>query len=141
MLPSPPRSRRSRSAQPAPSRKPLRDPLRYLKSVLPGHLAAQEEELEKVAAAKEPAVVPMESSEVGPMGEEMACRAHRAARGRTGGAARGTPGRAGSGASGGSGASKMRHEMVTFYAAGTFGPNWNKPTDKQLLAIAAAPTA
>ncbi|WP_169748270.1 hypothetical protein, partial [Xenophilus azovorans] len=35
----------------------------------------------------------------------------------------------------------VRHEMVSFYAAGAYGPNWNKPTDKELLTIAAAPTA
>jgi len=35
----------------------------------------------------------------------------------------------------------VRHEMVSFYATGAYGPNWNKPTDKQLLAIAAAPNA
>ena len=35
----------------------------------------------------------------------------------------------------------VRHEMVSFYAAGTYGANWNKPTDKELLTIAAAPNA
>lgn len=33
-----------------------------------------------------------------------------------------------------------RHEMVSCYAAGAYGPNWNKPTDKELLTVAAART-
>ena len=32
-------------------------------------------------------------------------------------------------------------ERVSFYGAGAYGPNWTKPTDKQLLAIAVAPNA
>jgi len=35
----------------------------------------------------------------------------------------------------------VRHEMVRYYAAGAYGPNWNKPTDAQLLVVAAAPGA
>jgi hypothetical protein len=31
----------------------------------------------------------------------------------------------------------VRHEMVRFYAAGAYGSGWDKPTDGQLLAIAA----
>jgi hypothetical protein len=35
----------------------------------------------------------------------------------------------------------VRHEMVSYYATGAYGPNWNKPTDAQLLVVAAAPGA
>lgn len=33
--------------------------------------------------------------------------------------------------------SMVRHEMVSFYAVMNYGPAWNQPTDKQLLEIAA----
>jgi hypothetical protein len=137
---------------------PLRDPLRYLKSVLPGHLAAQAEALEKVAATKEPEVLHVAAGErlaqwekkwlaeriellaaelaalplerqaelVQALQEDLVRRnAHPAVIQRLAGKGWIHP--------------MVRHEMVSFYAAGAYGPNWNKPTDKQLLEIAAAP--
>ena len=139
---------------------PLRDPLRYLKSVLPGHLAAQEEASEKSVAAKEPDVVRVAPSDrlaqwekkwlaeriellaaelaalpserqaelVQGLQEDLVRRnAHPAVIQRLVGKGWTHP--------------MVRHEMVHFYAAGAYGPHWNKPTDKELLTIAAAPTA
>ncbi|CAN7777068.1 replication initiation protein [Variovorax sp. LjRoot175] len=139
---------------------PLRDPLRYLKSVLPGHLAAQEEASEKAVAAKEPEVVRVAPSDrlaqwekkwlaeriellaaelaalpserqaelVQGLQEDLVRRnAHPAVIQRLVGKGWTHP--------------MVRHEMVSFYAAGAYGPNWNKPTDKELLTIAAAPNA
>ena len=139
---------------------PLRDPLRYLKSVLPGHLAAQEEASEKAVAAKEPEVVRLAPSDrlaqwekkwlaeriellsaelaalpserqaelVQGLQEDLVRRnAHPAVIQRLVGKGWTHP--------------MVRHEMVSFYAAGAYGPNWNKPTDKELLTIAAAPSA
>ena len=31
----------------------------------------------------------------------------------------------------------VRHKMVAYYAAGAYGPDWEKPTAEQLLEIAA----
>jgi len=31
----------------------------------------------------------------------------------------------------------VRHEMISYYAAGAYGSEWNKPTAEQLLEIAA----
>ncbi|WP_162572118.1 replication initiation protein [Variovorax sp. SRS16] len=139
---------------------PLRDPLRYLKSVLPGHMAAQEEASEKAVAAKEPEVVRMAPSDrlaqwekkwlaeriellavelaglsserqaelVQGLQEDLVRRnAHPAVIQRLVGKGWAHP--------------MVRHEMVSFYATGAYGPNWNKPTDKELLTIAAAPNA
>lgn len=146
--------KRAASAYP----EPLRDPLRYLKSVLPGHAAAQEEVLEKVEAAKRPDVVEAQSNErlaqwekkwlaeriehlaseisalpsereaelVRELQEDLVRRnAHPAVIQRLLGKGWTHP--------------MVRHEMVSFYAAGAYGTSWNKPTDKQLLLIALNP--
>lgn len=139
---------------------PLRDPLRYLKSVLPGHAATQEEVLKKVETAKSPAAVEMQSSErlaqwekkwlaeriemlaleIGALPAERQAElarglqedlvrrnAHPAVIQRLVGKGWTHP--------------MVRHEMVSFYGAGAYGPEWNKPTDKQLLLVASKPTS
>ena len=136
---------------------PLRDPLRYLKSVLPGHLAAQEEAIGKAAAAKEPEVLHVAPTEklaqwekkwlaeriellaaelealsmerqamlVQALQEDLVRRnVHPAVIQRLAGKGWTHP--------------MVRHEMISFYAVSAYGPNWNRPTDKQLLAIASA---
>lgn len=139
---------------------PLRDPLRYLKSVLPGHLAAHEELLEKAAPVPDPEAVAVPPSErlaqwekkwlaqrieilaaelsalplerqadlIQGLQEDLVRRnAHPAVIQRLVGKGWTHP--------------MVRHEMVSYYAAGAYGPNWNKPTDAQLLVVAAAPGA
>lgn len=144
--------RRAASAFP----EPLRDPLRYLKSVLPGHAAAQVEVLEKVEAAKNAEAAPVLSSErlaqwekrwlaerietlaaeiAGLPGEQQAelvrhlqealvqRNAHPAVIQRLVGKGWTHP--------------MVRHEMVSFYATGAYGVGWDKPSDKELLVVAA----
>lgn len=142
---------------------PLRDPLRYLKSVLPGHAVAAVEAREAqgkadaVKAAQVPRVPPSErlaqwekrwlaerieslAAEIAalpaPRQEELVCslrqrllerKAHPAVVQRLMGKGWTHP--------------MVRHEMVSFYASGAHGPAWDKPTDGQLLAIAADPAA
>jgi len=139
---------------------PLRDPLRYLKTVLPGHAAAQIEAHEKVEAGQGGEVVPMPSHErlaqwekkwlaerIEALVAEIAAlpperqselsqglredlvqrNAHPAVIQRLVGKGWTHP--------------MVRHEMVSFYAAGAYGPQWNKPSDAQLLVIAASPSA
>ncbi|VWX62999.1 conserved hypothetical protein [Burkholderiales bacterium 8X] len=135
---------------------PLRDPLRYLKTVLPGHAAAQVEVHQKAEAAAATERTPMPSHErlaqwekkwlserieglaaeiaalpverqselVQGLREDLEQRhAHPALVQRL--------------ISKGWTHPMVRHEMVSFYAAGAHGPHWNKPSDAQLLAIAA----
>ncbi|SFM91900.1 replication initiation protein [Variovorax sp. OV329] len=137
---------------------PLRDPLRYLKSVLPGHAAAQAEVLEKVEAAQTTQQVQLQPSErlaqwekkwlverierlaaeiaalpeprqaelVDSLHESLLKRnAHPAVIQRLLGKGWMHP--------------MVRHEMVSFYAVGAYGPQWDKPTDKELLVIASGP--
>lgn len=144
--------RRAASAFP----EPLRDPLRYLKSVLPGHAAAQVEVLEKVEAAKNAEAAPVLSSErlaqwekrwlaerietlaaeiAGLPSEQQAelvrhlqealiqRNAHPAVIQRLVGKGWTHP--------------MVRHEMVNFYATGAYGAGWDKPSDKELLVVAA----
>lgn len=134
---------------------PLRDPLRYLKSVLPGHAAAQVTSDQKAETTK-----PAESGQVRGLEqlaqwekkwlveriEQLASEitalppdrqaeltenlhddliqrnAHPALIQRLVGKGWTHP--------------MVRHEMISFYAAAVHGPEWNKPTDKQLLAFA-----
>ncbi|MEJ8852569.1 replication initiation protein [Variovorax rhizosphaerae] len=136
---------------------PLRDPLRYLKSVLPGHAAAQAETLvqaEAVKKAESAALPPSErlaqwekkwlaerieavaaeiaalsadrqSELVRELQESLVRRnAHPAVIQRL--------------LSKGWTHPMVRHEMVSFYATAAHGPAWDKPTDRQLLAIASA---
>jgi len=144
--------RRAASAFP----EPLRDPLRYLKSVLPGHAAAQVEVVEKLEAAKSAESAPVPSSErlaqwekrwlaqriemliaeisglpneqqaelVGNLQEALVQRnAHPAVIQRLVGKGWTHP--------------MVRHEMVSFYATAAYGESWNKPSDKELLIVAA----
>ncbi len=142
---------------------PLRDPLRYLKSVLPGHAAAQtaaqtaslSAQRGEGAAAGEGAPVP--SSErlaqwekkwlvqrVEALAAELAAlpaqrqaelveglqahlverQAHPALIQRLVGKGWTHP--------------MVRHEMVSYYAAGAYGAQWNKPSDRELLDVAAS---
>ena len=138
---------------------PLRDPLRYLKSVLPVHAAAQIEAHEKAeekaspqaalfqtqervaqwekkwlaqrieALAAEVALLPAERQAELTRGlqENLTQRnAHPALVQRLLGKGWTHP--------------MVRHEMVSFYAAGVYGLGWNKPTDAQLLVVAADPS-
>ncbi|MDB5827969.1 MAG: hypothetical protein JWQ73_2189 [Variovorax sp.] len=135
---------------------PLRDPLRYLKSVLPGHAAAQVEAIEKIEAAKHAEVAPVPSSErlaqwekkwlaeriemltaeIAGMSSDRQAElvrdlqgslvqrnAHPAVIQRLAGKGWSHP--------------MVRHEMVSFYATGAYGSGWDKPSDKDLLAVAA----
>lgn len=135
---------------------PLRDPLRYLKSVLPGHAAAQVQVLEKEAATKAADNAPMPSSErlvqwekrwlaerIEILAAEIAAlpaerqaelvrslqealverNAHPAVIQRLVGKGWTHP--------------MVRHEMVSFYATGAYGEDWDKPSDKELLVVAA----
>lgn len=140
---------------------PLRDPLRYLKSVLPGHMAVQEEAArEKVDAVKNPGAGQLERHErlaqwekkwlaerIETLAAEIAAlpserqgelmrglqedltrrNAHPAVIQRLIGKGWTHP--------------MVRHEMVSFYAAGAYGPQWNKPTDAQLLVVASGPSS
>jgi hypothetical protein len=145
--------KRAASAYP----EPLRDPLRYLKSVLPGHAAAQTEVLEKVEATKSPEDAQLQSSErleqwekkwlaerVELLATEIAAlpaerlaeltrdlqeslvkrNVHPAVIQRLLGKGWTHP--------------MVRHEMISFYGVGAYGPDWDKPTDKQLLMIASS---
>lgn len=138
---------------------PLRDPLRYLKSVLPGHMAAQieaHEKAEEEARAPAPVLQTQErvaqwekrwlaqrietlAAEVSALpGERQAeltrglqeslaqRNAHPALIQRLLGKGWAHP--------------MVRHEMVSFYAASVYGPSWNRPTDAQLLLVAAEPS-
>lgn len=140
---------------------PLRDPLRYLKSVLPGHAAA----VETREQAKSQAVQACEPSQVH-SGERLAqwgkrwlaqridalaaeisaMPAHRQAELAQGLHERLLERKAhpaviqrliGKGWT----HPMVRHEMVSFYANAVHGAGWDKPTDTQLLAIAAGSDA
>ncbi|MEB0114357.1 replication initiation protein [Variovorax sp. RTB1] len=135
---------------------PLRDPLRYLKSVLPGHAAAQVEVVKKIDAAKLAELTTGPSSErlaqwekkwlaeriemliteisglaserqaelVRDLRESLVQRnAHPALIQRLSGKGWSHP--------------MVRHEMVSFYATGAYGSGWDKPSDKDLLVVAA----
>jgi hypothetical protein len=135
---------------------PLRDPLRYLKSVLPSHAATATEVQEKTEAARVVEAAPMPPSErvaqwekgwltgrIEAIAAEIAAlsverqaelthglheqlverKTHPAVIQRLVGKGWKHP--------------MVRHEMVRFYGAGAYGANWDKPTDAQLLAIAA----
>ena len=139
---------------------PLRDPLRYLKSVLPGHAAAQVEAVDRETVVKEPEGVPVQTSErlaqwekkwlaerIEALAAELAAlpadrqaeliqdlredlvrrNSHPAVIQRL--VAKGWT------------HPMVRHEMVSYYAMAAYGPNWNKPTDAQLLLVAATPGA
>lgn len=140
---------------------PLRDPLRYLKSVLPGHAAAASEQPQlsraQKAAAPDVAAVTMPPAErlaqwekhwladrIEKLVAEIASfslehqaslaqdlqqmlvqrNAHPAVIQRLVGKGWMHP--------------MVRHEMVNFYARAAYGSNWDKPTDKDLLVVAAA---
>ena len=139
---------------------PLRDPLRYLKSVLPGHAAAlgkadQKIEMHDVQVnnpsrgldqlaqwekkwlaeriellADEIAALPtvQQTDLMGNLHDNLVDRnAHPALLQRLTGKGWTHP--------------MVRHEMISFYAAAVYGPEWNKPTDKQLLAFASGSMA
>lgn len=136
---------------------PLRDPLRYLKSVLPGHAVEQEQlAQEKAQAASEaatPAALPPAEKlvqwekkwltgrierivqEIGALPaprqaeliEEL--REHLQRRNAH-------PAVIQRLAAKGWTHGMVRHEMVSFYAAAVYGEHWDKPTDRDLLVIA-----
>ena len=139
---------------------PLRDPLRYLKSVLPGHAAAQVDVEEKAVAEKNAAALPIASGdrliqwekkwlaerieiiagEVAALPPDrqgeivealrinlMQRNSHPALVQRLVGKGWTHP--------------MVRHEMVSFYASSAYGSEWNRPTDKDLLSVAARSTA
>ena len=134
---------------------PLRDPLRYLKSVLPGHAAVLVEVDQKSAVhltqnnsasrgleqmaqwekkwltgriellASEIAALSADQQTdlTGNLHDDLVRRnAHPALLQRLMGKGWTHP--------------MVRHEMISFYAAAVYGPQWNQPTDKQLLAFA-----
>lgn len=137
---------------------PLRDPLRYLKSVLPGHAAAAAETVAQATGHVVPVVAPspVNSGErlaqwekrwlaqrIEALAAEIAAmpahrqaeltqglqerllerKAHPALIQRLSGKGWTHP--------------MVRHEMVRFYADAVHGAGWDRPTDTQLLAIAA----
>lgn len=141
---------------------PLRDPLRYLKSVLPGHAAAAVEARAHVEAraarVAEPSPVPSGerlaqwekrwlAQRIDALAAEIAAmpahrqaeltqslrerllerKAHPAVIQRLMGKGWTHP--------------MVRHEMVSFYASAVHGAGWDRPTDTQLLAVAAGSNA
>lgn len=141
---------------------PLRDPLRYLKSVLPGHAAAADEARAHVEAraarVAEPSPVPSGerlaqwekrwlAQRIDALAAEIASmpahrqaeltqslrehllerKAHPAVIQRLMGKGWTHP--------------MVRHEMVSFYASAVHGAGWDRPTDTQLLAVAAGSNA
>lgn len=147
--------KRAASAYP----EPLRDPLRYLRSVMPGHAAAVVEAQEKAEAVKAAETTPVPSSErlaqwekrwLAERIESLAVEIGSLPPDRQADLARSLQERlvernahpaviqrlAGKGWT----HPMVRHEMVSFYAAGAYGLGWDKPTDAQLLAVAADPS-
>lgn len=137
---------------------PLRDPLRYLKSVLPGHAAAVVEAREQTKAQALQAAEPSKvhsgerlaqwekrwlAQRIDSLTAEIAAMpAHRQAELTQSLQARLLERKAhpaviqrlmGKGWT----HPMVRHEMVSFYASAVHGAGWDKPTDTQLLAIAA----
>jgi len=137
---------------------PLRDPLRYLKSVLPGHVTAQVEAHERAAAEAVPQPAPLQTQErmaqwekrwlaeriealAAEVGALPAARQAELTRGLQESLVQRNAHPAVVQRLLGKGWTHpmVRHEMVSFYAASVYGPAWNRPTDAQLLVIAAAP--
>ena len=146
--------KRAASAYP----EPLRDPLRYLKSVLPGHVTAQVEAHERAAAEAVPQPAPLQTQErmaqwekrwlaeriealAAEVGALPAARQAELTRGLQESLVQRNAHPAVVQRLLGKGWTHpmVRHEMVSFYAASVYGPAWNRPTDAQLLVIAAAP--
>ncbi|SFQ58910.1 Initiator Replication protein [Variovorax sp. OK605] len=145
--------RRAASAFP----EPLRDPLRYLKSVLPGHAAEhqQDAELKVQDAAQAQAATTLAPSEklanwekkwlvgriehiineIGSLSQE---RQSELVEGLRESLVRRNahPAVIQRLAAKGWTHAMVRHEMVSFYATAAYGADWDKPTDRDLLVIA-----
>lgn len=138
---------------------PLRDPLRYLKSVLPGHVAAQIEIHEKAEENSSPQAVQLQTNErlahwekrwlaerIESLAAEIAALPAEGQGELTRGLQESLVQRNAHPAvvqrllSKGWTHPMARHEMVSFYATAVYGSTWNKPTDAQLLMVAAAPS-
>lgn len=138
---------------------PLRDPLRYLKSVLPGHAAEQlqvvhEKEQADIEASVPAALPPNEKlaqwekrwlaeriehivREIGGLAQERQAElveGLREALVRRNAHPAVIQRLSAKGWTHG----MVRHEMVSFYATAAYGENWDKPTDRDLLMIATA---
>ena len=135
---------------------PLRDPLRYLKSVLPGHAAEQAQEvLEQAAQAPVPETLPpseklaqwetkwlaqriehivQEISALAPERQSELVEGLREVLVRRNAHPAMIQRLAAKGWTHG----MVRHEMVSFYAKAAYGDHWDKPTDRDLLMIATA---
>jgi hypothetical protein len=138
---------------------PLRDPLRYLKSVLPGHAAEQEQVVQEKAQAEIEASVPANlppSEKLAQWEKRWLAQRIELIVGEIGALA---PERQAELVEGlrevlvrrnahpamiqrltakGWTHGMVRHEMVSFYATAAYGENWDKPTDRDLLLIATA---
>jgi hypothetical protein len=138
---------------------PLRDPLRYLKSVLPGHAAEQFQvvhvkEQADIEASVPAALPPSEKlaqwekrwlaeriehivREIGGLAQERQAdlvEGLREALVRRNAHPAVIQRLSAKGWTHG----MVRHEMVSFYATAAYGENWDKPTDRDLLMIATA---
>jgi hypothetical protein len=138
---------------------PLRDPLRYLKSVLPGHAAEQLQvvhvkEQADIEASVPAALPPSEKlaqwekrwlaeriehivREIGGLAQERQAdlvEGLREALVRRNAHPAVIQRLSAKGWTHG----MVRHEMVSFYATAAYGENWDKPTDRDLLMIATA---
>ncbi|MET0918412.1 MAG: replication initiation protein [Burkholderiales bacterium] len=139
---------------------PLRDPLRYLKSVLPGHAASQVDVRDRAEAARVAEPVPLASHErlaqwekkwLGDRIESLAAEIADLPPDRQGELSAGLkesllernvhPAVIQRLVGKGWTHPMVRHEMVSFYAAMLYGVNWNRPTDAELLQVAAAPAS
>lgn len=138
---------------------PLRDPLRYLKSVLPGHAAEQLQERHEKAQAAIDASVPaaMPPSEklaqwekrwLAERIEHIVREISALAQERQAELVEGLrevlvrrnahPAMIQRLTAKGWTHGMVRHEMVNFYATAAYGESWDKPTDRDLLMIATA---
>jgi hypothetical protein len=144
--------RRAASAFP----EPLRDPLRYLRSVLPGHAAEHQQDAElkvqDAAQAQATTLAPSEKlanwekkwlvgriehiiKEIGSLSQE---RQSELVEGLRESLVRRNahPAVIQRLAAKGWTHAMVRHEMVGFYATAAYGADWDKPTDRDLLVIA-----
>lgn len=136
---------------------PLRDPLRYLKSVLPGHAAEQlqVQEAQAEAHASMPTALPpserlaqWEKRWLAERIEQIVREIGALAPARQSELVEGLrealvhrnahPAVIQRLAAKGWTHGMVRHEMVSFYATAAYGENWDKPTDRDLLMIATA---
>lgn len=136
---------------------PIRDPFRYLKSLMPGQAAAIVEEHEAREEAKSPEAVAVKATEVKQewvkqwtlarheqiaqeiegfpkeRQDELSAQLLESMKRRSV-----HPARLQCLQTKGWWHPMVRHEMISYYASGAYGDDWNKPTADQLLEVAAS---